>query len=321
MWPSIRILGMSVAALAACSRPNPGFIPGDDDGGTENTSAATSASSDASVTMGPGSGTSTTTMSSDGMTGSSTDPASSTSGGTGFDGECAGQSLPTALDITLSKNDVKIAEKPCNTSVVVKIASVASVSANDVVLHACDGTCAPNCVGDKYTLQLYLAGADAYFPKVEVGDCVTMTAHYATLRDEAQCPLSQIGLARVMGNISDPAPLFFASTRMTDPVKVPELTALSATPSVSGVLPTYCECGKCCAKNKYRPGDYSLDVVVKMNLIPWGFPVSTEDLNNDIGNYAGTKWEIDVKVVQAVVTGTCLEEPHVQWVAHAHPAD
>ncbi len=323
MRPSTRILGMSVAALAACSRPNPGFVPGDDDGGTESTIAATSASSDASVTMGPSSDPGTTTTGDPGMTSSSTDSASSsTSGGTGFDGECVGQELPTSLDIALLKNDVEIAEKPCNTSVFVKIASVESVSANEVVLRTCDATCSPNCAGAKYTLQLYLASAAVdYSPDVKMGDCVTMTAHYNTLRDEAQCPLSQVGLARVMGNISDPAPLFFASTRMTGPAKVPELTALSATPSLSGELPTYCDCGDCCAKNKYRPGDYSLDIVVNMNLMPKGVPVATEELNFPIGNYGGTDWQIDVKVVQAAVTGACLEEPHVQWVARAHPAD
>lgn len=315
---------MSVAALAACSWPNPGFLPSDDDGGTESTIAATSGTSATSVTSGPSGGpsgeSSTTTMSSDPMTSSSTEPASSTSGGTGFDGECMDQSLPTSLSIALAKNDMALAERPCNTSVVVKIASVESISANDVVLRACDGTCSPNCAGDKYTLELYLPGAETYFPAVSPGDCVTMSAHYSTLGDEPQCPLSQIGLARVAGNLSDPAPLFFASARMTGPVKVPEVTALSATPSLNGIAPAHCNCGGCCAKNKYLPGDYALDVVVNMDLMPMGFPVAAEELNRDIGKYDGTQWEINVKVVQAVVTGTCLEEPHVQWVARAHPA-
>ena len=81
-----------------------------------------------------------------------------------------------------------------------------------------------------------------------------------------------------------------------------------------------CDCGGCCAKNKYRPGSYALDVVVKLYGMPTGYPVDGEDLNHPVGQYMGQDWQVDVKVVQAFVTGTCAEEARVQWVARAHLA-
>jgi hypothetical protein len=317
---TLRILGVSVIALGACTRTNPGFVFQDEGGAEGRTSSASTSgpgTSESTVTEG-GTGMTTT---SDGMTATSTDPESSSSGGTGFDGECLGTDkpvVPEPLGIKMWEAGVPLLERPCGNFIDKRWVNVESIDGTVLGLRECDA-CDGTCNGLEYTMDLKLAGATDYFPgTVEVGDCLNMTAHFAAYRQgEKMCQLSQVGLA-ISG---DPMPLFFASMRMSDEaVAAPELTKWKAFPSLKAELPMLCDCGDCCAKNTYKPGAYSLDMEVRLHTLFKGYPVTTEDIGREAGQYDGQTWKVDVKVVQAYVTGTCAEEPHVQWVARAYPA-
>ena len=315
---TLRILGVSVIALGACTRTNPGFLFQDEGGAEGRTSSASTSGPGTSESTVTESGTGTTTTS-DGMTATSTDPESSSSGegGTGFDGVCVDQEAPMPMDITLKKAGVLLAERPCGTEIELQTASVQSMSANDVVLRACTKEC-EQCDGEIYTIGLDLADAVDYLPVLDVGQCLSMTAHFAAYRQgETMCKLSQIGLAHP----ADPMPLFFASVRMSaEAVAAPELTQWKAFPSLKAKAPVKCACGGCCALNKYLPGSYALDFEVRLYDQYKGYPVEKEDIGQSVGQYMGQGWKVDIKVVQAYVTGTCAEEPHVQWVARASPA-
>lgn len=318
---TLRILGLSVVALGACVRTNPGFLIDEGGGSGGQTSSAGTSGPSTSESTFTGSGTGTT-MGSDGMTVTSVDPDSSGSsessgaGGTGFDGVCVDQEVPTPMDITLTKAGVVLAEQPCGTEIKLKTALVESMSANDVVLRACAAGC-DQCDGEKYTIGLDLADAVDYLPVLDVGQCLNMTAHFAAYSlGEKMCKLSQIGLA----NPADPMPFFVASVRMSaEAVAAPELTQWKAFPSLKAKAPMKCACGGCCALNKYLPGNYALDFEVRLYDQYKGYPVDKEDLGQSVGQYMGQDWKVDIKVVQAYVTGTCAEEPHVQWVARAYP--